>query len=1218
MKRSILAAAAAAAPLILASAPVLAQVTISGSQSTPVKTSTANNGQPSDVTVSGSIGLTSPGVALTLDSNNTVDVTGTLGATDQNDTVGLEIVGGNTGSATITGTIDITESYKPPNDPNNNGLQTGAFAQGSDRIGIEVTGASPFVGSITDTGSVTVMGNDSEGVSIQAPITGDFMMLTVTPASGSTAASVKNGTITVTGQNDVGFQITPTGGVGGNIRLTSISATGPGAQAVELNGGVGGYVNISGAEYATGYRTLSRQSNPFLSELYSQMELQQGGAAVTVGGNLGGGLIVSAPPPALSTTNLDQDADGVPDAQQGTGSVISYGSAPAMQVGAVNSASLGTPGATITVSAFTGSHYLSPYNSNSAFPPGQFGLVNQGTIVGEGVFDQLTSPFLLSPVSATALQIGGQILVTPELFTFGSNNQPTSNTPTPAVYGTSGQVNVVGGVYNSGTIEAAAYQANATAIHLGSGANVPTIYNDGSIFAQSTQVNSSLTATPNAKINGIVIPTTPAPVAVDVYGILIDAGANISTITNNSGILAQLTGSGGVGGFTGAIVDKSGKLQNINNTGSIAAVLNSTVVSAPLPTSEPGHPSNTVAIDMSAGTLDQTVTQALSPLNNVATVTAYSAANSYKVGAVVSYQGNFYVNVVAANPGIDPVDDPSNWRQIGSVTPSIVGDIYMGSGNDTLNIQAGNVNSGSIAMGAGVNTIKVLGASTTFEATVAGNITEQAGGSFVIEVNNGVLADLNPKLNQAATSIAIGPTGVLRVTVDPLNNQNTQFIVSGGTNIATGGQIGLEMASLQTQAVQNYTVIEGPNGSIIAPSLGAAAIGNTPFLYTASAALAPGSTTANGKDEINLTVTRKSAAQLGFNAAEASAFDAVLHSLEAPTADSVGIQQALLAQTDQAGLKSVYDQLLPNQAQGIFQALDAAVEKVSALTATPPDNATHVGGTSLWLQEVNERVERSGIDTLGSSSQLLGLVGGYERMGAAGGALGVTVGYFNVSENSTAAQLGARDVASLIEASVYYRRSFGNLTFSMRGGGGYGWFSQDRIFAYAHTLDEAKAGWTGDFIDAHVGLAYEIKLFGPYYARPEVSVDYLGLHQNGYQEMGTATAFNLKVGPQSDTQFSSQGLIVLGRQWGRESWFRAEVRAGYREVITGQVGEIDANFLNGTPFVVAGDPDKGGWMTFGFSLKSGSQSSYLALEGDADIRKGQKRYDLRVAGKSVF
>jgi len=94
--------------------------------------------------------------------------------------------------------------------------------------------------------------------------------------------------------------------------------------------------------------------------------------------------------------------------------------------------------------------------------------------------------------------------------------------------------------------------------------------------------------------------------------------------------------------------------------------------------------------------------------------------------------------------------------------------------------------------------------------------------------------------------------------------------------------------------------------------------------------------------------------------------------------------------------------------------------------------------------------------------------------------------------------------------------------------------------------------------------------------------------------------------------------MVLGRQWGRAAWFRSEVRFGYREVISGEVGDVTANFQDGTPFTVAGDPDKGGWATVGFSLKSGSEFSYLALEGDADFRKGEQRYDLRVAGRSVF
>jgi hypothetical protein len=1213
MKRTFLAAAAATAPLLAAAMPTLAQVTISTATSTPVKTSTASNGGPADVTVSssGSIGITNPGIDLTLDSNNSVTNAGTLGATGLDNTIGLQVLGGFTGTVINTGSINITESTTPTNDPNQDGLVTGAFATGTNRIGLEVLGPGTFTGSITNNGPITVIGNNSEGVSIQAPITGDFLSLVVTPATSSTAATVATGSITVTGQNAIGLQVTPTGGIGGNTRITAVSATGPGAQAVQLNGAVGGFVNISAGVIATGYRATTRQTNPALANLYQQEELQQGGAAVTIGGNVGHGLIVSAPPPILSTTNLDQDNDGVPDSLQGAGSVTVLGSSPAMQIGA--------SGQAITLGLFSASNYISVYNST---PPAlNFALVNQGDISAQGLFDQLTSPNLLAPVSATALQIGGQVLISPITYTFNSSFQVTGTTP--AVWAPTGSVTLTGGFYNAGTVTALSFQANATAIHIGADPSVvtptpgavvtiPTIYNDGQIIALSTQVNSATTVT----VNGKGIPDTPAPVAVAVTGISIEKGAQVSTITNNGGVLAQLTGTGGVGGSTTAIIDRSGTVQTLNNSGSIEAVLNNTLATTPLPLVNAAGASNVVAVDMSAGTLPQTINQTFLPLATSASVTVYSSTSSYTVGQIVSDNGNIFVNVVAAGPGIDPISNSSFWREIGATSPAIIGDVYMGSGPDTLNIQAGQVRAVTIAMGGALNTITVNGTAAN-PAAVSGAFTQKPGGQFQISVDNGSLSDTNPALGQHATSITIGAAGVLAIGADPVNNRNTQFVVSGQTNIAAGGQIGLTLQSLQLAPTRTYTVIQGAPGSITAPGLGSTGVGNTPFLYSASAALVPVDP-ATGDSEVQLTVTRKTAAELGFNRAEASAFDAVLSTLASPNANNIGIQQALLAQNTETGLKSVYDQMLPNQNQGIFEALDSAVEKISAMTATPPDNATHVGGTSLWLQEVNERVERTGVDTLGSKAQALGIVGGYERMGVAGGALGVTVAYFNAQENTTAAQLGAHDVASLVEASVYLRRSLGNLTISARGGGGYAWFTETRIFASEPSFSQAQASWTGDFFDGHFSVAYEVKLFGPYYARPEVSVDYLRLHQNGYQEQGTNTSFNLAVAGQDDTQFSGQGLLVVGRQWGKTSWFRTEVRVGYREVFSGQVGETTANFADGTPFTLAGDPEKGGWATVGFSLKSGSEFSYFALEGDADFRKGQRRYDLRVAGRSVF
>ena len=78
------------------------------------------------------------------------------------------------------------------------------------------------------------------------------------------------------------------------------------------------------------------------------------------------------------------------------------------------------------------------------------------------------------------------------------------------------------------------------------------------------------------------------------------------------------------------------------------------------------------------------------------------------------------------------------------------------------------------------------------------------------------------------------------------------------------------------------------------------------------------------------------------------------------------------------------------------------------------------------------------------------------------------------------------------------------------------------------------------------------------------------------------------------------------------------IRAGYRDIFSGEVGDTVANFENGSPFALAADPDRGGWGTVGFSIKGGTPLSYVALEGDADFRSGEQRYDLRVAGRSMF
>jgi hypothetical protein len=1140
MTRSFLVAAAAAAPLLLmAAGSARAQVQITTSTTTPIATATANAGAPADVVIAagGSINPTVSAAAVTLNSNNSVTNQGAISFSNIDNAQGILVEGGFTGQVVDAGAIGLTETFVAPTDANGDGLLTGPFAMGTNRIGIEVVGPGTFTGSIIAAGGITIQGENSAGISIQAPITGSLAMVQV---NGTT---VSNGGITLTGDNSVGLQITPTGSVGGNVRIGAISARGVGSSAVAIDGAVGGSVNISGAISSSGYRALSRVTNttlgttdPTVLAKFTADELQQGGPAVSIAANVAGGVILSAPPTPLSTTNLDQDNDGVPDASQGTGSISTFGSAPALVVGAVGHA--------IAIGAVT------------TTPANPYGLVIEGSVSADGLFDVISTPNLPAPASATAIQIG--------------------------VPG-GGAVTIAGGLHNTGSIGAASFQADATGVHIESGASLPAIVNGGSIITTATQTNTATNGVP-----------------LNVTGILIDPGASVGTITNSGNLVSTIAGTAGLGGAAGGIIDRSGSVSSVTNTDAIITQLTQTLVAAPMP-------GTLIAIDLSASHAPETITQTLAP--GVAGAPVYNTATAYAVGAIVVEGTGAYVAIAAAAAGLDPANNPTLWKLIGTTTPSITGALLFGSGGSTLEVDAGTV-SGTINLGAGVNTINVNGDVNT---VVTGAVFDE-GGQLTLNVNNGTLSDVNPNAI-GARAINVGANGILLVSADPLHGVNTLFHTTGASTFASGAQLGLTLLSLQTDLTHTYTILQTVpgQGTITAGTFGAGVLNNAPFLFTATPSVIQAANPATQSSTVNLTVTRRTPAELGFGRDETAALTAVLDALP----NDLNIERAVLAQTTEAGLKSVFDQLLPDEGQGLFEALDAAAQRVSTLTGTAPDGGTRAAASSLWLQEVNEQVHRTTGATIGSSAKLLGLVGGYEKMGADGGALGLTVAYMNTQEQDSASAIGEHVVASMVEAGAYYRRAIGGLRFSARGAGGFAWFTGDRRFLGDGATNEALSAWNGYFFDGHAGAAYEQHV-GRFYARPELSIDYLRLYESGRRESGGGDGFDLNVAPRTSTRLSGSAILNLGYQRGRDSWLRYEVFGGYREIFSGAVGDTVASFTGGSPFTISPGSDKGGWVTVGFAIKGGTQYSYVALVGDADFRAGEQRYDLLFAGRSMF
>jgi len=398
-------AATALTPVVfgLSAIPAAAETVISTAVTTPVLTGTAND----DLRISstGSVKPTS-GAAVTINSNDSVKNEGAIAIAGANNSTGILANTNLAGNITNTGTIVIDENYTPT-DTDNDGDLDGPFAQGTNRFGIHVLSGGTFTGNIVNSGGITVEGNNSAGIAIDSALNDSISQTT--------------GAISVIGDNSFGVRA---GNVSGNVTLTngSIAVTGANSVGLALDGNVGGAIVIQNAVGATGYRSTTAPADT--SKLDAD-DLLQGGPAVRIGGNVAGGILFDAKPADNSTTDTDEDDDGIPDANEGTANIAVFGSAPAIVIG--SSSADTTIGA---VASSTDGH----------------GLVVKGSVTAAGVYQN---------VSSTGISIGG----------LGHS------------------VSIGGGMTVAGAVTATSSQADATAIHIGSGASVPEIKVTGTVTA---------------------------------------------------------------------------------------------------------------------------------------------------------------------------------------------------------------------------------------------------------------------------------------------------------------------------------------------------------------------------------------------------------------------------------------------------------------------------------------------------------------------------------------------------------------------------------------------------------------------------------------------------------------------------------------------------------------------------------------------------------------
>ncbi|KMS59785.1 transporter [Novosphingobium barchaimii LL02] len=465
----------------------------------PLKTSTIKAGAADaiNVTKDGGVTLTA-GTAITQDSNHAVANAGALAISNANGAVGIDSLAGTSGDIVNTGTITVDEPYVPT-DTDKDGDLDGPFALGANRTGIRTKGDQ--TGKFTQSGTITVKGNDSAGIALGGKLTGAF---------------THDGTTTVLGDRTVGISAQA---IDGNVRLAgSVSAQGKDAIGARFAGDVNGAMVVQGTIAATGYRYTTPPADP--SKLDAD-DLLQGGSALIVEGNVSGGIILAVAPKA-DPAKPDSDADGIDDTKEGNAKVVSYGSAAAMQIGATDRA--------VTIGPVAGT-------------ASQFGLIIDGAVDGQGLY---------AGVNANGLVIGGRggaVSIANGIGVSGTVNATSNGASATALRVGAGATTPQ--LQNTGTISATsgnAAGALATAVRVDAGGSLPTIRNSGTIKAVAGEKGSATaisdaSGTVNLIENAGTISATGAKASTEVPGAR-NIAIDLTTATGNVTIRQTQVASG--------------------------------------------------------------------------------------------------------------------------------------------------------------------------------------------------------------------------------------------------------------------------------------------------------------------------------------------------------------------------------------------------------------------------------------------------------------------------------------------------------------------------------------------------------------------------------------------------------------------------------------------------------------------------------------------------
>jgi uncharacterized protein with beta-barrel porin domain len=1090
------------------------------------------------------------------------------------------------------------------NDTDEDGIVEGPLALGGAKRRIGVWVAESITGNligesgssirIEGMGGTDASNNIIAGILLQADLIGNLDLSTRIDAIGDNARGVNiNNTID------------------GNYRQRGdIDVRGEGGVGIDLDGAITGSLLIESLVNATGYSTApTPQRGVDESELTADEsnananERRRGGSAIDVAANVSGGILINGSLNTIQTPSETQaladiaeartDDDGnlvditaqktLPfhfDANRASGRVTTYGEASGEAALKISSTIGSLTGSTLETFLDTTNDdgeavpeedtdpQLDVYDSTREFFYSH-GLMNRGTIAANSWYDGFKADAVRVEAGAT----------------------------------------IHGGIYNSGSISATAYNGDATALGLNAGALNDGLRSDSSILLNEGTISASVTT---------------------------HTGSD-STKTKSSNTATAIVLADGVAPAGGLILNRGTIFASSNH---ITAATDDAAA-----TSVVGE--HAIALDVSAVTSALHITQSMRQADALLSSGANSNTNPYLNGGDLDIDRTGNIGENDDGNAINIADGKIDTRDIAA--PSITGEIRFGSGANEFRLLAGTM-TGNIDFAGGADdlfignsmeddanseddfedneyTAPITSFSGTIENGASSDLTLTLGGQTAITAEKTRLhfigqegRDLNDDGDDGdlgeefegldITSLTLSEKADLRFTIDPTFLSGAVLDV---TNLTVGTDATISpfitrLPGLDADGNPEARVLTLIESSSDLSSLSSTINDNLledghPYIYNVSLAVDETGT----KDAIAATFALKEASELGLNKTEGAAWPAVISHF----GTNETLEARLSAITDGDDFVAYYDQLLPQHGDGTMKQLaslgEAATGAVGQHLQIVAAGARRDGDG--WLQQFGDYRKQDGtVETDTVSGTSYGLAIGYDAPASFTEALGLyaQMSFTSVNEKPSLLPNGLAPNRNEVKAEsfgvgAYLADALGPVRYELSAAAGSIAFDSVRGVQFNGLSDVLSAAWDGTSTSASARIIYPI-LEDDHLLRVEAGRDYFSLEQDDYTEQ---TAFlvdpelALRVRGGSSDMTSDyvgiRGSLVRGGGSPSDIVWEPNYYLGWRSVAEYSPYSAKANFVgNDTEFDLTSQDEISDSTELGLGLAA--HNDYFAFE----------------------